>query len=692
MKIVLQDGAKDCGVCCLLSIIRYYGGDVSKEYLREITNTTRNGVTAYNLIEGAKKVGFIAEGVFGDMTNIEDNNLPCLAHLSINSKYKHFVVVYKIDINNNRIIIMDPAKGKKVLTISEFKLQSTNNYIFLRPNKKIPLLLKRNIVRRTIRKIFLENKGLFILLIFLIFISFVFNVLAAFHFKYLLEFVINYQVFTNLETICIVLFILYLFKLCSCLFRNILFLKISNTIDERLTINAFRQILLLPYLYYKNRTTGEVISRLKDLSVVKDFLIKLSNILFTDFFSVVVFLIFLFNINFKLTLIILIFSVILFAFSGIITKIRRKKYVRLCKKSDICNSYLIESLSSADTIKGGHVEKRLVDKFLLLYKSFLEKSYLYLLSLEFCEFIKDNIKSLLLLVVYGVGCILILRQKMEVGDLFLYQTFLVYYMTGVSRMETLIDEYNNYLISLNRVEDLYTISSEKFLGSFYYYAYDLMGDIQFKNLFYKYSSKEILKGVNLVIKRGEKILLVGESGSGKSSLVKILMRYLEVPYGMCSICNIDINHYHLENIRNNISYVSCNEFLFTDSLYNNITLGREIDEKDFYSVVNITKVSDLVFAKGNDWHMMVEENGFNFSNGEKQRIVLSRYLLKNSSIYIFDEAFGQIDVGMEKDILKNVFSYLKDKTVIVISHRLNNKKLFDKVLKLDNGLIYEEKI
>ena len=329
---------------------------------------------------------------------------------------------------------------------------------------------------------------------------------------------------------------------------------------------------------------------------------------------------------------------------------------------------------------------------MLLYKSFLEKSYLYLLSLEFCEFIKDNIKSLLLLVVNGVGCILILRQKMEVGDLFLYQTFLVYYMTGVSRMETLIDEYNNYLISLNRVEDLYTISSEKFLGSFYYYAYDLMGDIQFKNLFYKYSSKEILKGVNLVIKRGEKILLVGESGSGISSLVKILMRYLEVPYGMCSICNIDINHYHLENIRNNISYVSCNEFLFTDSLYNNITLGREIDEKDFYSVVNITKVSDLVFAKGNDWHMMVEENGFNFSNGEKQRIVLSRYLLKNSSIYIFDEAFGQIDVGMEKDILKNVFSYLKDKTVIVISHRLNNKKLFDKVLKLDNGLIYEEKI
>ena len=109
MEIVLQDGTKDCGVCSLLSIIRFYGGDVSKEYLREITNTTRNGVSAYNLINGAKKIGFEAIGVSGDMTKIEYNNLPCLAHIIVSKNYKHFVVIYKIDKwNSNRQSVLIP--------------------------------------------------------------------------------------------------------------------------------------------------------------------------------------------------------------------------------------------------------------------------------------------------------------------------------------------------------------------------------------------------------------------------------------------------------------------------------------------------------------------------------------------------------------------------------------------------------
>ena len=85
MKIVLQDGIKDCGVCSLLSIIRFYGGDLSKEYLREITNTTKNGVSAFNLIDAARKIGFTADGVCGDMTNLDDDNLPCIAHLPSSS-------------------------------------------------------------------------------------------------------------------------------------------------------------------------------------------------------------------------------------------------------------------------------------------------------------------------------------------------------------------------------------------------------------------------------------------------------------------------------------------------------------------------------------------------------------------------------------------------------------------------------
>ena len=96
MKVVLQDGIKDCGICCLLSITRYYGGEISKELLREMTNTNKSGVSAYNLIVAARKIGFEATGVVGDLSKIEKNNLPCLAHVIINKNNKHIYFIYDI--------------------------------------------------------------------------------------------------------------------------------------------------------------------------------------------------------------------------------------------------------------------------------------------------------------------------------------------------------------------------------------------------------------------------------------------------------------------------------------------------------------------------------------------------------------------------------------------------------------------
>ena len=130
MKVVLQDGIKDCGICSLLSIIRYYGGDVSKEYLREITNTTKEGVSFYQLIEASKKLGIDAVGMNGDITKIDENNLPCIAHIIVNKNYKHFVVIYNIDNKKRLVTLMDPAKGRKCISFSEFNLLSSGNFIF----------------------------------------------------------------------------------------------------------------------------------------------------------------------------------------------------------------------------------------------------------------------------------------------------------------------------------------------------------------------------------------------------------------------------------------------------------------------------------------------------------------------------------------------------------------------------------
>jgi len=152
MKIVLQDGIKDCGVCCLLSIIKHYGGNVSKEYLRDLTNTTKDGVTAYNIIKSATKIGFDSYALCGNIEEIDADSLPVIAHVIINKNYKHFIVIYDIDFLNEKILTMNPARGKEIFSFSEFKLLSSNNYIFLKPIKKLPIFQEKKIIKNTIIK------------------------------------------------------------------------------------------------------------------------------------------------------------------------------------------------------------------------------------------------------------------------------------------------------------------------------------------------------------------------------------------------------------------------------------------------------------------------------------------------------------------------------------------------------------
>ena len=361
----------------------------------------------------------------------------------------------------------------------------------------------------------------------------------------------------------------------------------------------------------------------------------------------------------------------------------------ISKSEDKVNSYIVQGIMNVDTIKGSHLEKRLIDKFTLQYKSFLERIYKFKVIENIHYFLKINIEDASNIIIYGLGSFYIIKKEITLSDFILYQTFLNYFKNSFLSLIALIEEYSSYKIALERIEDIFMISKDNFDNNYFYLSYQLKGDIVFNNISYKIGSKVLLNRLNLIIKKGEKVLLSGDSGCGKSTLLKMLLRYIEIDYGHIKIDNIDINHYHLENIRTNITYVTSNEYLFTDSLKNNILLYKECQEEEFQKVCKICFVNDIVENKLAGYNSLIEENGFNLSTGEKQRIILARSILRRSNIYIFDEALSGIDIVRERKILKEIFEYLKDKTIIVISHRFNNKKCFNRILRMENGKIYE---
>ena len=688
MKVVLQDGIKDCGICSLLSIIRFYGGEVSKEYLREITNTTKDGVSLYNLIEGAKKIGFDAIGVTGKLEDIEVNNLPCIVHTIVNKSYKHYIVLYQINNIKKEVLIMDPAKGKKTISFSEFNMLTSNNYIFLKPIKQLPFLKNKNIIIKILKDSF-NNKRSIIVISLLTILYFLFNIIYSLNFKFLIEYSINYKMTLNILLITYIVLLITLFKNINFLLRNILLSKWNSIFDINTTTTTYKQILLLPYLYFKNRTTGEIISRFKDLNVIRDYLSNVFCSLTTDLICLIIFLIIMFRYISSVTSIILLLIILLLIYTCII-KTKKKKLMKNIKKNEeIINIYLIQGISNVDTIKGSHLEKRFIDKFLVNYKSFIDIVYKYNRFNELNSFIKTSFNDLIYIIIYSFGSYLVIKEKLNLSSLIVFQNFTTYFLGCIYRIQIILEEYSTYKVSKDRLEELFLIREENFSHSYFFLSYDLKGNIEFKNLSYKIGSKYLFKNLNLIIKENEKILLSGDSGTGKSTLVKILMRYINIDYGMVKIKDIDINHYHLENIRKNITYVSSNEYLFNDTIKNNISLYREYQDEEIDKVCKICFVDEIIKSKDTGLNTMIEENGFNLSNGERQRIILARSILKESSIYIFDEALGQIDINKEKKILESIFKYLNNKIIIVISHRFNNKKLFDRVLKLEEGIINE---
>ncbi len=658
----------------------------------ELTSTTKNGVSAYHLMKGAEVLGFQTLGVEGKVENIKTEDLPCIAHVIINKSYQHFLVLYDIDLKNKKVIVMDPAKGKKVLSLSEFKLMTSFKYILLKPNKQLPNFITKKVIANSFFVNLRQNSIPTFIILSLSILSAFFNILTAYHFKYLLEYALTLESIENLLQISTVMVFLFLLKESTNMIRNITLLKWSNIFDFNLTSKILEQIISFPYLYYKNRTTGEILARMKDLSVVKNFIATILSISIPELVSLFIFLILLFRIHALLATYSLIFLIILFLLELVFQTPHKKKLKKYLRQEEKLNSKLIEIITAFDVVKGLHMEERTNEKLKNKYLCFLESHYLLSIFYYIEEFLKNNIYHIMMIMILLLGGRLVILNTLSLSELIVFQSILTYSVSSFQTLSNILKNYREYKVSKERVEDLFTIHKESFAMKEYFLRENLTGTIEYKNFTFSYNSKTLFSSINIKIPYKNKVFIYGESGTGKSTLVKTLMRYIEVPYGSIKINGIDINHYHLSTLRRKITYVSQNEYLFTDTVYENIVMKREITRDKVLEVVSKMCLDEVINKLPLGLDTMIEENGFNLSGGERQRLILARSVLKNSDIYILDESSSQIDIEKEREILKNMFSMLADKTIIVISHRFDNKDLFNQIIHIKKGKCYEEEI
>lgn len=670
-KYERQHGIKDCGVTCLYNIIKYYNGNISMSKLRRLTKTNENGTNVYNIVNASNSLGLKAEAYKCEFNDLSKIKLPIIAHIKLDNKFDHFVILEKI--NNEKIIVQDPIRGKVVYDDISFKKEWTGSIITFDKMNNLVKEKQNGAFINLKSYIFLYKKILLFFLVLTILAS-LFSLLNSFYLSSLYNQKNNYH-------IVLFLFLLFsVFKIITDYIRNSIVFDFDNNFDSKLTNNIYKKILSLPLKYHHSRPVGDIMSRVNDLSSIKEFINFVSFSLITDFLFVIIIFIIIFFINKLLFLLLIIFALTyMFVYLLFRDKIYSMSLILKEKNSEV-NSYLIESILGIDTIKNFNIEKERKLRFKSKYNNLLKLNVKYNKFILSIELFQNFIMTISNVFILFVGIKLVNKGLLLFSNLIIINSLLIYFFISLKNIiyfdRILIDSKNSY----NRLEDLLDEEEDNNNKS----NFNFNNNIEFKNVAYSYDSYNIFENLSFNIDKGDFVFVKGDSGVGKSTLFKILTKQINDYKGKVIIDNTNIKNLSLNDIRNNICFVSQNEIIFTDTILNNITLFKEVTKKELEKVIRITGIYKFLKEKNISLNFLLEENGHNISGGERQRILLARALLQNKKILILDETTNGIDTLSEENIVRKVKEEY-DVTLILISHRYDNLKLFNKVFEIKGG-------
>lgn len=676
MKIVRQQDEKDCGVCSLLSIIRYYKGNVPLEQLRLDARTNNEGTTALNLVLASQKYGFDAVGM--KVENLNDiKRLPAIAHLNLKKGYSHYVVIEKV--TKDKIILMDPAKGKVVKFLWEFQKEWSGVVLIFYPKQKI-MVLKNDVTLFTIfKKVFISEKNLIKIIVLVSFLLTIFTIALGYYFQMFNSLYLNKYPINYLKVLVLVFAIFTCFKLFLTYYRSYLENHLNKNIDCLITSDFLKHLFNLPLNVITSRKSGEILSRVNELTSIKGLITEIFITYTLDFLIVVITTFLLIRISSKLFLI-LFLTTIFYLFVGIITKksIFEKAYQNISIESEFNNTVLenikmINSIKNLDAVDGtlNKIERKLTHYLYDTYKvnTILNKINIFKVSCYEIGFFLIN----------TFGFYFVYKGIINMIDLITFNALLNLYFEPLKNIVDSIPKYSFMKASITKINDFLGVRAEILGEKTSTDGYD----ISINNLNYSYNKyQNVLKSVNLNIKEGEFVLLQGASGSGKSTLCSILNKYITDYTGDILFGKMNYKDLSIKTIRDNIVYVGQNENIFTGSIKENITFGNKVSDLNFDKICKICKVDDVANKKTFSYESLIGSDEGNISGGEKQRIILARAVLKDFNVLILDEALSEVDIKLELEILKSIRENYKDKTIIYISHK-KYSNIFDKVINME---------
>lgn len=473
--------------------------------------------------------------------------------------------------------------------------------------------------------------------------------------------------------------------------RNTVFGHLASQVNAELSGRLYRHLVGLPLTYFKQRQTGQIIARVREMAQIRQFLTGSTLMLLLDLIFVTVFIAVMFHYASTLTWLVIGSLVIYFLLWLIAGPLIRKKVESEYESDADATTFLTEAVTGIETIKTTATEHRFLHQWQRILSQQLNRSFdaqkSGLIAGQGISLIQKLTAALLLW--WGVNEVL--NGELTPGQLVAFNMLAGHVTQPVLRLAQIWQDFQHTLIALRRVGDILDEpreNSKQGLAS----VPELNGGIEFSNIRFRYheDAPEVLANLSLEIKPGQFIGITGPSGSGKSTLTRLLQRLYIPQHGQVLVDGMDLAIADPVSLRRNMSVVLQESILFSGSVADNIRLSKpQASDDEIRHAAQLAGALEFIEGLPNGFNQPVGEKGSALSGGQRQRIALARALLVNPRILLLDEATSALDYNSEAAIMSNMEEICRGRTVISIAHRLNTIRHADNILVLDKGQVCE---
>lgn len=690
----------DCGPACLKMIAAYHGKNFSIDHLRKKCFITKEGVSFLGLSEAADSVGFRTMGLKIPFEVLREKiALPCIVHW----RQKHFVVVYRI--KKGRIYVADPASGLVTFTQDEFEKNWANTLVDGKPSglaltvEPTPSLYniddqpEKTGGFRFLLKYFRLYRKYFGQLLLGLLIGSCIQLIFPFLTQSIIDIGINNN---DLGFIYLILFAqlaLILGRMSVEFIRGWLLLHIGSRVNVAVVSGFLNKLMSLPVAFFDTRLTGDIIQRIDDNNRIEEFLTSASLSILFSFVNLVVFGFVLAAFSLKIFLIFLAGTSLYILWVSLFLKPRaklddirfREMSVSSSKLINIINGMQEIKLTQSETSKRWDWEGHQASLFALKVKG------LGLIQYQSAGATLVNEVMNIFITIFAATAVL--NGQMTLGMMLAVQFIIGQLNIPVNQIIGFFRMSQDARISLDRLAEVHNMEDEEPSSGDKLQQMPDDRTIRINNLSFQYEgprSPYAIKDISLDIEPGRTIAIVGTSGSGKTTLLKMLLGFYQPAEGKIAVGGTSLSDISLRLWRKKTGAVMQDGFLFPDTIAGNIAPGTAaIDEARLREAVETANIREFIESLPLGYNTKIGANGHGLSQGQKQRLLIARVVYKDPEIVLFDEATNSLDANTEKAIVENLSGFFRNKTVIIVAHRLSTVRNADKIVVLDGGRIIE---